>query len=101
MNLNEDKISIEDTRAHTKVVASRFTVMFEITEANVAGVWTYMPELVEYSREITLLPDGKIDDPAGRNTWTLKGTTLVLRWCDSRGSSIYTCTLWFGPGGNV
>jgi len=102
MNLNEDKISIEDTRAHTKVVASRFTVAFEITEANVAGVWTYIPELVEYSREITLLPDGKIDDPAGRNTWTLNGTTLVLQWADRRASKGFwtdSFTLWFGPGG--
>ena len=99
MNLNEDKISVEDTRARTKAVASRFTVAFEITEANVAGVWTYIPQLAEYSREITLLPDGKIDDPAGGNTWTLNGTTLVLRWSDHRGSSIDSFTLWFGPGG--
>jgi hypothetical protein len=74
----------------------------EITEADVPGVWVHTPGGEENSREITLLPNGKIDDPAGRNAWTFEGKTLVLRWADRRapgGFWIDTCTVAWGPMG--
>jgi len=85
-------------------VASRFKKIQPkgITVADIPGVWVLTPGDELASREITLLPNGRIDDPAGRNSWTLKGEILVLRWVDRRapgGSWVDTCTLRWGPKG--
>jgi hypothetical protein len=63
------------------------------TKADVAGRWVYRGANYEVPRQMTLHHDGKIEltmdsdpnflytyDSAGRNTWTLNGTKLVLRW---------------------
>ncbi len=50
-----------------------------LTAANVAGVWEHKPG-PRPPVEITLHPNGKINDPDGDCTWTLEGMTLSLRW---------------------
>ena len=104
MNLKEDTISVGHYQtgrpgSDSYHVASRYREK-PITEADIPGVWVHVPGDELESREITLLPDGKIDDPAGKNSWALKEKTLVLRWVDRRapgGSWVDTCTLNWGP----
>ncbi len=32
--------------------------------------------------EISLYPNGKIDNPEGESSWTFTGRTLVMRWAN-------------------
>jgi hypothetical protein len=106
VNPNGDKISIAlaTSGAPMQAEASRYVdpATKPFSEADIPGVWVHTPGAAELSREITLLPDGKIDDPSGRSRWTLKGQTLVLRWADRRapgGFWVDTCTVAWGPQG--
>lgn len=69
-----------------------------ITEADIPGVWVHVAGN-HWPQEITLLPNGKMKDPDGQNSWTLKRTILVLRWADPRapgGFWIDKCTVYNG-----
>ncbi|HEV8070461.1 MAG TPA: hypothetical protein VGP76_22290 [Planctomycetaceae bacterium] len=106
MNLKEDKLSVGHNTGRpgsdSYAVASRYREK-PITEADIPGVWAHSPgAFFVMIREITLLPNGKIDDPAGGNSWTLNGKTLVLRWADPRapgGFWVDACTVRRGPKG--
>ena len=67
----------------------------EAARRDVATVWLHKPGNGEPG-VMTLLPNGKINDPNGQASWTLTGRTLVLRWPEPRltgGFWIDTCTL--------
>ncbi len=62
---------------------------------DVAGTWRHRPGN-SASSENTLYPSGKINDPNGPNTWTIRGKTLVLFWASPQapgGFWIDTCTV--------
>jgi hypothetical protein len=77
----------------------------ELTEADVAGPWRHKAGDA-WPQEITLHPNGKINDPNGQNTWSMKtrgrNHSLELRWADPRapgGFWIDTCSL--DPEGRI
>jgi hypothetical protein len=55
----------------------------KVTRAEIVGVWRHKPGN-NPPGEITLHPNGKINDPNGNDTWTLTGRTLVLRWANNK-----------------
>jgi WD40 repeat protein len=61
---------------------------------NLAGTWDHSATPGP-SMRIRLLPNGKINDPNGADTWTLRGTTLILKWMPKAppGLWIDTCTV--------
>jgi WD40 repeat protein len=66
----------------------------EPTEADLVGVWLHRAG--GDKSEIRLLPDGKINDPDGGDTWAFKGMKLILRWPREKapgGAWVDECTL--------
>lgn len=60
-----------------------------------AAVWRHRPGNSQ-PHEITLHLNGRINDPAGQDCWTLTGRTLELRWPNSKapgGFWVDTCTV--------
>ena len=50
-----------------------------LTANKLAGTWQHSVDFGD-AGNITLLPNGKINDPNGRNEWTFDGRVLKLRW---------------------
>jgi hypothetical protein len=64
-------------------------------KSDIAVVWLHTAGNGEPG-EMTLHPNGKINNPNGQDSWTLTGRTLVLRWASTRapgGFWIDTCTV--------
>jgi hypothetical protein len=103
MNLKEDTIRVGNNSNgsnHFYDIAIRYKER-EVIEADIPGVWVHSPgAFPQMSREMTLLPNGKINDPASGHNWSLKGKALVLRWADPGapgGFWVDTCTAWWTP----
>ena len=59
------------------------------------AVWRHRPGNSQPG-ELRFYPNGKINNPAGRDTWTFTGRTLEMRWANPQapgGFWIDTCTL--------
>ena len=54
-----------------------------LTKDDVVGVWRHKPGTAAPGN-MTLHANGKINDLNGKNTWSFQGTTLILRWPNSK-----------------